>query len=78
MKSRTYISERITNISDLEKILEKERLLIEVLNKELEKNQPEMNKVKEVSKGIAKCHERASSFEFCLERRKVRKRNRIS
>lgn len=77
MKRCAYISERIINLSDLEKVLEKEGLLIETLNKELEKSQPDMKKVREISKGIMKCHEKASSFEFCLERRKVKKRGRI-
>lgn len=51
MKKREYISERIINISELENILERERLLIAVLNQELEMELPDMKKVKEIANG---------------------------
>ncbi len=73
MKKRTFISERITNISDLERILECERILIETLNKELEEEFPNMEKIREISKGLLSSHKKATSFEFCLERRKIKK-----
>ncbi len=77
MKNNTYISERIVNISALEEILECERILIETLNKELEIDFPDMKKIKEISKEISRLHKKANSFEFCLERRMVKKKVRI-
>lgn len=76
MKKREYISERIINISELEKILERERLLIAVLNQELEMELPDMKKVKEIANGISRLHKKASSFEFYIEHRKITKKVR--
>ena len=76
VRKRKFISERITNISELERILERERILIETLSKELDKELPDMKKVKEISSGLSALHKKASSFEFCLEQRKVKKKDR--
>ena len=73
----TFISERIVNISDLEKILEKERILIEILSKELETELPDIEKIKGISREILACHKKAISFEFYLERRRIKKKVRI-
>lgn len=70
-------TERIINISDLEQILEKERILIEILNKELEDNQPDMEKIKILSKEIRRQHKKVCAFEFHLEHRKIKMKGRI-
>lgn len=71
------ISERIVNISSLEKILERERILIDTLAKELEKSNADMNKIKKIVGEIKKTHQEATSFEFCLEHRRLRKKGHI-
>lgn len=69
--------ERIINISDLEQILETERILIEVLNKELEGNQLDMEKIKMLSKEIRRQHKKACAFEFHLDGRRFKMKGRI-
>lgn len=73
MRKCTFVSERIVNISVLEKILEHERLTLEALRKELDKNQPDLKYVKKILEKVLSIHNQAVSFEFCLEQRKVKK-----
>ena len=70
MRKRYYVSERITNISNLEKILEKERLCIAVLKAELKKNTPP-NELNSALEQLEEMNKKAINFEFCLERRKT-------
>lgn len=60
-----YTSERITNISDLERIIN----ICSSLAKILEKEMPDNKKVKVLSETL----QTASEFEFCIERRTVRR-----
>lgn len=71
MRKRYYVSERITNISHLEKILEKERLCIAVLKAELKKEAPSNEILNSAVKQLDDINKKAISFEFCLERRKT-------
>ena len=50
---KEYVSERITNISQLEKLLERERICIVSIRKELEKDTPSMKILDSVSNGVA-------------------------
>ncbi len=58
-----YISERITNIADLERIINKCSSLAKILEKEM----PDNKKVKVLSETL----QTASEFEFCIEQRTV-------
>lgn len=68
---KEYVSERITNISQLERLLERERLCIVSIRKELEKETPSMNILDSVSRELEIVHQQAVQFEFCLERRRT-------
>lgn len=71
MKKRYYVSERIINISHLEKILERERLCIMALKTELKKEAPPNEALNSALKQLEEINQKAISFEFCLERRKT-------
>ena len=71
MRKRYYVSERITNISHLEKILEKERICITVLKAELKKDAPSTEILNSAIEQLEATNQKATSFEFCLERRKT-------
>lgn len=70
-EEHVYVSERITNISELEQIIEKERNALSILLSQLEKEDIPINEVKKRIKGILQLHNQASSFEFHIERRKT-------
>lgn len=77
ISNQFYIAERIANISELEKLLEHERLLIEMLVQETQKEHPDMIRFKNVVKKVSELHNQACSFEFLLERRRIRKKVHI-
>lgn len=63
-----YVSERITNIAQLESLLREEQMLIDQIKKEVpvsEHFQTLLNQLEQVNK-------KAVKFEFCIERRKTR------
>jgi len=63
-----YVSERITNIAQLESLLREEQMLIGQMKKEVsvsERFQTLLNQLEQVNK-------KAVEFEFCIERRKTR------
>lgn len=63
-----YVSERITNIAQLESLLHEEQMLIGQMKKEVsvsEHFQMLLNQLEQVNK-------KAVKFEFCIERRKTR------
>lgn len=66
------ISERIVNINELEQILERERIVIEELRKELKNPQPCLEYANTLLDEVAGLHKKAVSFEFLLEHRKVK------
>ena len=70
-EERVYVSERITNISELERIIEKERNALSMLLSQLEKEDIPIDEVRKRIKGILQLHNQASSFEFHVERRKT-------
>ncbi len=70
-EERIYVSERITNISELEQIMEKERNALSMLLSQLEKEDISIDEVRKRIKGILQLHDQASSFEFHIERRKT-------
>ena len=64
-----YVSERITNIAQLESLLREEQMLIDQIKKEApvsEHFQTLLNQLEQVNK-------KAVNFEFCIERRKTRR-----
>ncbi len=70
-KKTLCISERITNISELEKILENERIWIERIKKEMKQEAPSMKIVNDALEEVSALHQKATSFEFLLEQRKL-------
>lgn len=66
-----FISERIVNISDLESLINGAYLDITALRSELEKENPSMVKIDELSKQMHLSLLKAKDFEFCLEQRHV-------
>lgn len=70
-EEHVYVSERITNISELERIIEKERNALSMLLSQLEKEDIPIDEVRKRIKGILQLHNQASSFEFHVERRKT-------
>ncbi len=66
-----YVSERITNIKELEGYIEASHLIILSLVKRIEDgNVSEISDVKEVLLEIDEILKKAYRFEFCIERRK--------
>ena len=70
-KKTLCISERITNISELEKILENERIWIERIKKEMKQEAPSMKIVNDALEEVSALHQKATSFEFLLGQRKL-------
>ena len=65
-----YMSERITNISELELLIKNARLNFEVLEDELKKDEPSQALINGTSKIIRESLKKAENFEFCIEQRK--------
>ena len=68
------ISERIVNIAELEKILGQQQCAIISLRTELQKEQPSLVTLKTLISEMQTLNEKAVTFEFCLERRKSKRR----
>lgn len=66
-----YITERVVNIAELEKLLRSAYLNISELRAEQEKENPSMIRIDELSKRIHLDLLQAKDFEFCVERRKT-------
>ncbi|MDO4332617.1 MAG: hypothetical protein Q4C58_07990 [Eubacteriales bacterium] len=71
-KKRYYVSERIVNISEMEKLVQQENLLISRLRSELVGNDFSPLIVTDILNDLEKVNQKAIQFEFCLERRKTR------
>lgn len=70
-KENSYISERIVNISDLERYIKFSYAEIQSIRNELEKDTPSMEYIEEMSKSLHLNLLKAKDFEFCIERRKT-------
>lgn len=70
-RTKKYVTERIANISELEKILERERLIIIWLEKGLKEETISTEDVKMAVEDILKEHNKACEFEFLIDRRKT-------
>ena len=66
-----YISERVTNISELESLVRSAYYSAAALREELEKESPSTDRVDGLSKQIHLDLLKAKDFEFCVERRKT-------
>ena len=64
-----YISERIVNISELEKQIQNAKLHFDILKEELKNTAPSEN-IDSAVYQIGQSLKAASEFEFCLEQRK--------
>ena len=65
-----FVSERIVNIAELEKLIHISRFNFEVLADELEKAAPSKAKIDSAVRAIKNGLEKAERFEFCIEKRK--------
>ena len=77
MPNKFYITERIANISELENLLEQEHLLIETLVQETQKEHTDIIRLEKKKKKLSELHNLVCSFEFLLERRRIRKKGHI-
>lgn len=66
-----FISERIINLSELEAHIRSAYQDISSLRQELEKENPSMCKIDELSKQIHLSLLQAKNFEFCIEKRRT-------
>ena len=66
-----FISERIINISELEALVRSAYQDTAALRTEIEKENPSMGKIDELSKQIHLLLLQAKDFEFCVEHRKT-------
>lgn len=64
-----YVSERITNIKELENIISRACTISQILSEELAASSPDIQKAKALSESIAKELRDASNFEICIVRR---------
>lgn len=64
-----YITERIVNISDLESIITSAYMGVQLICKELENDSPSILRIKELSDATKSDLQKATDFEFCIERR---------
>lgn len=64
-----YVSERIVNIAELERHIDVAFILSQLLEKELQKDNPSISDIKGLSKGMFVNLSKAKDFEFCVERR---------
>lgn len=62
-----YISERIVNLSELERLIQSAYYDIAALRTEMEKEKPSMERIDDLSKQIHLELLQAKDFEFCVE-----------
>lgn len=65
-----FIAERIVNISDLEKLIEYARFNFEVLSDEIAKVEPSSSVIDSATFAVRSSLQKASEFDFLLEKRK--------
>lgn len=66
-----YVTERVVNIAELEDLISSAYFNIFKLRTELQKENPSMVQIDELSKKIHLELLQAKDFEFCVERRKT-------
>ena len=71
-----YVSERVVNISELEKMIDTALINSQLLNKEIKSNSSSSEKIEELSDLVIGELKRIANFEFCVERRKTITDNR--
>ena len=71
-----YVSERVVNISELEKMIDTALINSQLLNKEIKSNSSSYEKIEELSDLVIGELKRIANFEFCVERRKTITDNR--
>ena len=64
-----YVSERITNIAELEEIISNAYAASQMLARQFNSMAPDFEKIKVLSEAITEGLRRANDFEFCIERR---------
>lgn len=69
-RETVFISERIINISECEKLITAARFNFELLMDELQKDKPSKKIVDDLSCATLNTLQKAERFEFCLEKRK--------
>ena len=71
-----YVSERVVNINELEKMIDTALINSQLLNKEIKSNSSSYEKIEELSDLVIGELKRIANFEFCVERRKTITDNR--
>ena len=66
-----YITERVINISEIEKLIRSAYYETSALRKETKKESPSFSVINELSERIYSDLSKAAAFEFCVERRKT-------
>lgn len=66
-----YVTERVTNISEIEGLIRSAYRGIAALRAEIEKENPSMDRIDELSKQAHLDLLDAKDFEFCVEQRKT-------
>lgn len=66
-----YKTERITNIANLEKIIENSMMTIQLLQQETKKENPSIKKINEFSDVLKNEYEQIRNFEFEIDIREV-------
>ena len=64
-----YVSERIVNIKELESFIEKAYVSVELLMREIEKENVNNQQIIRLLKDTREALEKANNFEICIERR---------
>ncbi|MCD7917312.1 MAG: hypothetical protein LUF84_02470 [Clostridiales bacterium] len=67
----SYVSERVTNLSDLETTVEMALLTEEELQHEMEKARASTDRISALAKKLHDQLQMAKDFELCIERRKT-------
>lgn len=66
---KKYVSERIVNIAELESYIEKAYVSVELLAKEMNEEGVNNQQIIRLIKDVREVLEKATNFEFCIERR---------
>lgn len=71
MSSKTYVSERVVNIKELEDYISGAFTMVLCIQKELQNESPDFQNLKSLSDEAVEKLQKAHTFEFCVERRKT-------
>lgn len=66
-----YVSERVVNIKELEDYISGAFAMVLFIQKELQNDSPDLQKLKSFSDSAVEKLQKAHTFEFCVERRKT-------